>query len=194
MRIALAQIAPVLLDRDKTVARAVAAVREAAANGARLVTCGESFVPAYPLWLCRQDAARFNEPEVKEVHAAYLDQAVRLEDGHLDPIRDAAKASGVHVVLGIAERPRDRGGNTIYCSAVVVNDTGEVAGVHRKLMPSRTRLMLAPNCSQSIAISLMKLILVARKLLLAYLTISAEGMSMGSAEWFSDMSFIDTAE
>lgn len=136
MRIAIAQIAPVLLDRDRTIALAVAAIREAAQNGASLIAFGESFIPAYPLWLCRQGAARFNEPAVKETHAAYLDQAVRIEDGHLDPILDAAKSSGVHVVLGIAERPRERGGNTIYCSAVVVDDNGAIAGVHRKLMPT----------------------------------------------------------
>lgn len=136
MRIAIAQIASVLLDRDRTIERAVAAIHEAANNGARLVAFGETFIPAYPLWLCRQDAARFNEPEVKEVHAAYLDQAVCIEDGHLDPIRDAAKAAGIHVVVGVAERPKNRGGNTIYCSAVVIDDQGEIAGVHRKLMPT----------------------------------------------------------
>lgn len=136
MRIAIAQIAPVLLDRDRTIERAVAAIHEAAKNGARLVAFGETFIPAYPLWLCRQNAARFNEPAVKEVHAAYLEQAVRIEDGHLGPIRDAARTAGVHAIVGVAERPRDRGGNTIYCSAVVIDDKGEIASVHRKLMPT----------------------------------------------------------
>ncbi len=136
MRIALAQIAPVLLDRERTIERAVTAVHEAAKNGAELVAFGEAFIPAYPLWLCRQDAARFNQPEVKAVHAAYLDQAVCIEAGHLDPIRDAARATRVHVVVGIAERPWDRGGHTIHCSAVVVDGGGTIAGVHRKLMPT----------------------------------------------------------
>ena len=136
MRIALAQIAPILLDRDSTIDKAVAAIEEAAGGGARLIAFGETFVPAYPLWLCRHDAARFDHADVKRVHAAYLDQAVCIEDGHLDRVCQAARDARACVVIGVAERPRARGGQTIYCSAVVIDEHGEIAGVHRKLVPT----------------------------------------------------------
>ena len=45
-------------------------------------------------------------------------------------------------------------------------------------MPSATTLTSAPVASQTLAISLMKLILVARKALEAYLIISAEATSV----------------
>ncbi len=136
MKIAIAQIAPVLLDRNATTERAVAAIGQAGHAGASLVAFGETFLPAYPLWLARQDASRFDASDVKDVHAAYLDQAVQIGTGHLRPIQEAAKRAGITVAIGIAERAEDRGGHTIYCSAVVVDDAGEIRSVHRKLVPT----------------------------------------------------------
>lgn len=48
MRIALAQIAPVWLQREPTLAKVEAAVAEAVAQGAQLVVFGEALVPGYP--------------------------------------------------------------------------------------------------------------------------------------------------
>jgi nitrilase len=72
----------------------------------------------------------------KSLHARYLEQAVDVEAGDLDVVRAAARGHGVHVVVGIAERPQDRGGKTIYCSVVVIAASGDVLSVHRKLMPT----------------------------------------------------------
>ncbi len=136
MKVAIAQIAPVLLDREATCERIVGAIHEASDGGAKLVCFGETLLPAYPVWLCRTDGARFDDADQKALHAIYLEQAVTIERGDLDPIRDALRERGMWGVLGVAERPLDRGGHTIYCSCVVIDDTGEVRSVHRKLMPT----------------------------------------------------------
>ncbi|TVQ32888.1 MAG: carbon-nitrogen hydrolase family protein [Phycisphaeraceae bacterium] len=136
MRIAIAQIAPVFLDRAATCEKAAQWIRDAAAENARLVCFGETLVPAYPLWLDRTDGARFESDLQKQFHARYLDQAVDLEAGDLATVQAAAKKHGVNVVIGVAERPRDRGGHTIFCSRVFINETGAIASVHRKLMPT----------------------------------------------------------
>ena len=136
MRVAIAQIAPVLLDRDATTQRAVEAIEEAGGSDCALVAFGETFLPAYPLWLARQDASRFDASDIKDVHAAYLDQAVQIGAGHLEPIQDAARRAGITVAIGIAERAEDRGGHTVYCSAVVIDDGGHIRSVHRKLVPT----------------------------------------------------------
>ena len=51
--IAVIQQAPVFLDRAGTLARAVAALQEAAQAGAQLVVFPEAFVPGYPAWVWR---------------------------------------------------------------------------------------------------------------------------------------------
>ncbi len=51
MRIALAQIAPKLLDRAATTTKIVQRISEAADCGCQLIAFGESLLPAYPVWL-----------------------------------------------------------------------------------------------------------------------------------------------
>ncbi len=136
MRVAIAQIAPVLLNRDATIARVVERIQEAGRAGARLIAFGESLVPAYPLWLCRVDGARFEADDLKQLHAAYLDQGVSIEAGHLEPVCVAAREADCVVVLGVAERAADRGGHTLYCSCVTIQRGGAIVSVHRKLMPT----------------------------------------------------------
>jgi len=136
LRIGLAQIAPVFLDREATLAKVLARIAEAKRRRCDLAAFGETIVPAYPVWLSRTDAARFNAPDQKSWHALYLQQAVCIEEGHLNGICEATKEAGLAVVLGIAERPADRGGHAIYCSRVFMDSKGAILSVHRKLMPT----------------------------------------------------------
>ncbi len=136
MRVAVAQIAPHFLDRIRTSEKVIASITQAAAAGARLVCFGEAILSAYPLWLSPAGGARFNDATNKDLHRRYLEAGVCIEDGDLEGICDAARSGRIWVVLGIAERPRDRGGHTIYCSAVVIDDAGTIRSVHRKLMPT----------------------------------------------------------
>lgn len=142
MRVAIAQISPVLLDRARTLAKVVDAVERAGRAGAALVAFGETLVPAYPLWLSRTDAARFDAEDQKRLHARYLDQGVRLDadGGDLRGVAAAAAKHGVAVVLGVAERAADRGGHSLFCSRVMIGgsgaDAGRILSVHRKLMPT----------------------------------------------------------
>ena len=50
LTVGLAQIAPVWLNREKTLAKVVGHVEQAAAQGCRLVAFGEVLVPGYPFW------------------------------------------------------------------------------------------------------------------------------------------------
>ena len=136
MRVALAQIAPVLLNREATLAKVCEQVEAAAAQGCRLVAFGEALVPGYPVWLARTGGARWDDPDQKAMHQLYLEQAVQPEAGHLDSVCQAARAGGIAVVLGIMERAVDRTGQTLYCSCVYIGPDGEIGSVHRKLVPT----------------------------------------------------------
>lgn len=146
LTIAAVQMAPVWLDRERTIAKLVDRLHEAARAGAQLVTFGEALVPGYPFWLERTDGARFESPVQKALHAHYLDQAVQVERGDLAPVTTAARALGVAVMLGCIERPADRGGHSVYASLVYIDATGTVRAVHRKLMPTyEERLAWSPG-------------------------------------------------
>ena len=90
LTVGLAQMAPVWLDRERTVAKAAGFMEQAAEAGCQLVVFGEALIPGYPFWIERTDGARFNSPVQKEMHALYMDQAVQIEAGHLQPLTDLA--------------------------------------------------------------------------------------------------------
>lgn len=136
MTVGLAQIAPVWLDREATLGKVLRRVEEAAGQGCQLVAFGEALVPGYPFWIERTDGARFNSPVQKEMHAYYMSQAVQIEQGHLDGLCALAGQHEMAVVLGCVERAADRGGHSLYCSLVYIDAQGQIANIHRKLMPT----------------------------------------------------------
>ena len=146
LTVALAQFFPVLLDRAATLAKVIEGMREAHERGAQLVCFSESFVPGYPSWLSVTGGASFDDDVQKDIHARYLREAVCIEEGHLDEVRAFAKTCRIAVYLGIIERPLDRGGHSLYCSLVYIDETGVIQSVHRKLQPTyEERLSWSPG-------------------------------------------------
>jgi nitrilase len=146
LTVGLAQIAPVWLERTATLTNVVDWCVKAAKRDCGFVVFGEALAPGYPFWIEHTDGARFESSLQKEIHAHYLDQAVQIEAGHLEPVTKVAKELGLAVMLGIIERPADRGGHSVYCSRVHIGTDGKIASVHRKLMPTyEERLSWAPG-------------------------------------------------
>ena len=146
LKVGVAQMAPVWLDRERTLDKVVAYVEQAAGEGCQLVAFGEALVPGYPFWIERTNGATFNSPVQKEIHAEYMKQAVQLEAGHLDRLCIAANQGGIAVVLGCIERAPDRGGHSLYASLVYIDGQGLVRSVHRKLVPTyEERLTWSPG-------------------------------------------------
>lgn len=146
LTVGLAQMAPVWLDRSGTLSKILDQVRAADKAECHLVVFGEGLLPGYPFWIERTNGATFNSPMQKEIHAHYLDQAVQIEAGHLDPLCKTAKELGIAVVLGCIERPADRGGHSLYASLVYIDSDGLIQSVHRKLMPTyEERLTWSPG-------------------------------------------------
>jgi nitrilase len=124
--VAAAQATPVMLDRAGSLRVVADQVARAAGEGARLVVFPESFVPGYPDWLWRR--APMSDGDWYE---RFVANSVDLGGSHLDPVREAARSSAVWVALGITERSPSA---TLYNSVVYVDDNGEIAGLHRKLV------------------------------------------------------------
>lgn len=133
--IGLAQIVPVWFDREKTLAKVCDRINEAAAAGCNLVAFGETLVPGYPFWLEYSQVTAFNSAFHKEFHAEYINQAVCIERGDLRSVCDLARDKKIAIYIGILERPKDRG-ESVYASLVYIDRDGNIASVHRKLMPT----------------------------------------------------------
>ncbi len=140
--VGLAQIAPIWLDRSATLDKIVSWVERAAADDCTLVVFGEALVPGYPFWVERTDGARFESELQKSMYAHYVSQAVSIEDGDLDNVCKAARDKNIAVYLGVVERAADRGGHSLYCSMIYVDQSGVIGSVHRKLMPTHEERMV----------------------------------------------------
>ncbi len=136
LKVALAQIAPIWLDKEKTLRKIEASLVEATKEKAELIVFGEALLPGYPFWLALTDGAAWDTQVNKELHAHYIRNSVEIEKGDLDSICQLAKASSMAVYLGLMERAQDRGGHSIYASLVYINPLGKIKSVHRKLQPT----------------------------------------------------------
>lgn len=136
LKVGIAQISPIWLDRQSTENKIVEWIAKASEERCDLVVFGETILPGYPFWVEKSDGARFNSDLQKEIYALYLDQAVDVRRGDLDSICRMAAQKEIAVYLGCAEKAADRGGHSVYCSLVYIDQKGEIGSVHRKLMPT----------------------------------------------------------
>ncbi|MCX2718157.1 carbon-nitrogen hydrolase family protein [Lentiprolixibacter aurantiacus] len=146
LKVGLAQIAPVWLDKAATTQKIMDCMEEGASNKAELLVFGEALLPGYPFWLAYTNGAGWDLKINKQLHAHYSCNAVTLEAGELGRVCDLAAKLHLAVYLGIIERPLDRGGHSLYCSLVYIDGTGKIRSVHRKLQPTYDeRLTWAPG-------------------------------------------------
>lgn len=146
LKVALAQISPVWLNKIKTLDKIKTFISEAGAKGCELVVFGEGLLPGYPFWLSLTNGAEFNSTVQKEIHAHYIRNSIQIEAGELDDVCLLAKEHKMAVYLGIIERGKNRGGHSLYCSLVYINEEGKIQSVHRKLQPTyEERLTWSPG-------------------------------------------------
>src|SRR5712692_3592627 len=140
-RVAIVQQAPVFLDRAATLAKAVAAIDEAAQAGARLIVFPEAFVPGYPAWIWRLRPG--GDMGLSErLHSLLRANAVNLAGDDLAPLREAARRREVSVVCGVHELDADFNRSTLYNTVIVIGPDGALLNRHRKVMPTSPERMV----------------------------------------------------
>lgn len=132
-RVAAVQAAPVILDREASVAKACRLIAEAGAGGAKLAVFPETWLPGYPCWLDVAPGAAFWDHEpAKEVFARLVANSVDVPGPATDALGQAAREAGCAVAMGINERD----GRTLYNTIVYIDADGRLLGKHRKLIPT----------------------------------------------------------
>ena len=130
VRVACAQVEPVLFDRAATIDRISGVAAEAAAGGAQLVLFPEAFVPAYPSNRWARFLAAGNG--ANHVYARLARESVAVPSEESDRIGAIAKEHGLWLAVGANELSR----GTIYNALLVYGPGGTLALHHRKLIPT----------------------------------------------------------
>jgi nitrilase len=130
IKVAAVQASYHLMDRDRTIARVDELCSDAVGRGAELVVFPEAFVPGNPLWI---DAYPIWDDD-DAWFALLAANTVEIPGPHSHQLGEIAKRHGIWLVVGVHER--ERHGGTIYNTVVTYAPDGELANLHRKLVPT----------------------------------------------------------
>src|SRR5438132_9631710 len=114
LRASVIQAAPVVFDVCRTLEKLRSLTADAARQGAQLVLFPEAFVSAYPKGLGFGARMGMRSPEGREEFRRYYESAINVPSSDTEAIGAAARASGVHLVVGVIERH----GGTLYCTVL----------------------------------------------------------------------------
>ncbi len=127
LRVAVVQAAPVFLSLDGTVDKTIALMKEAAAQGARLIAFPEAWIPGYPWWIWLNSPAagmRFVQ--------RYYDNSLVAGSGEFLRLAQAARELGIWLAVGFSERA----GGSLYLAQALFDDQGRLVKTRRKLKPT----------------------------------------------------------
>jgi len=127
VRVAAVQAAPVWMDREKSIEKAIALIDQAGAAGAQMVAFGEAWLPGFPFWIWLGTPAWGSDFFV-ELHQ----NSIEVNGPHAKALAQAARRNKVELVMGCTERD----GGSLYCTLLFFGANGELRGRHRKLKPT----------------------------------------------------------
>ena len=127
VKVAAAQIRPVLFSLDGSLQKVLDAMADAAAEGVELIVFPETFLPYYPYFSFVEPPVRMGRP-----HLALYEEAVVVPGPVTDAVAAAARQHGMQVLLGVNERD----GGTLYNTQLLFNSCGEIVLKRRKITPT----------------------------------------------------------
>lgn len=136
VKVALAQAAPVFMDKENTIDKVCRLIKEAGRNGAQLAVFPETFIPTYPAWYT---GGWNNSPrEWSPYMIALQDNAVVVGSQDTEALGQACREVGLYAAIGCNELDDRPGSRTVYNTLLFFGRDGRVLGRHRKLMPTFT--------------------------------------------------------
>jgi nitrilase len=144
VRVAAVQAAPVYLDLERSVEKALALISEAASTGARVVAFPETWLPGYPAWLdCCRDYAVWDHPPTKKIYARLMENSVVVPGPITEVLGASAHDHDVVLNIGVHERVREGAGRgTLHNTMLTFDADGSLLNRHRKLMPTYTERLI----------------------------------------------------
>jgi aliphatic nitrilase len=133
IRVAAAQIAPVLDRPSGTLDKVLQAIAEAAGRGVEFLVFPETFIPYYPYF-------SFVEPPIAQgaAHLKLYEEAVRIPGPVTEALATAARRAAMVLVVGVNERD----GGSLYNTQLVFDADGRLALKRRKITPTYHERMI----------------------------------------------------
>ncbi len=133
-RIAAVQASSILLDLEASLDKACGLIREAAAEGARLVVFPEAFLPGYPVWVWFMPGGHTHP--LRELYTELHANSVSVPGPETEVLGAVAAECEVTVAIGVNERNSESSDSTLFNTLLYIGPDGAVLGRHRKLVPT----------------------------------------------------------
>lgn len=141
MKIAVVQQPPIYMNKEESLARAVALIADGAAQGCGLIVFPETWLPGYPTFVWRlKPGAEMTKTDA--LFALTQANSIDLSKDDLAPVKEAAKEHSVVVVMGHQEVDGTLSGSTLFNSVAIIDADGKLLNNHRKLMPTNPERMV----------------------------------------------------
>jgi nitrilase len=137
-KVAVVQASPVVFDRERTLEKVDRLAGEAAGRGAQLVLFPEAFVSAYPRGLDFGAVIGSRTEAGRDDFRRYWESSVDVPGPAVNALSETARAHSIYLVIGVVER----GGGTLYCTALFFAPDGSYLGKHRKIMPTASERLV----------------------------------------------------
>jgi nitrilase len=126
-RAAAVQAAPVFLDLDAGIDKAIGLIKEAAQGGAKLIAFPETWLPGYP-WFIWLDSPAWGMQFIQRYH----DHSLVYGSPQAERLVKAAKDNAIMVVMGLSEKS----GGSLYMGQWIIDADGHTVAMRRKLKPT----------------------------------------------------------
>lgn len=126
-RAAAVQAAPVFLDLDASIDKAVGLIAEASRNGAKLIAFPETWLPGYP-WFIWLDSPAWGMQFIQRYH----DHSLVYGSPEAERLVQAAREHRIMVVMGHSEKH----GGSLYMGQWIIDAEGRTVARRRKLKPT----------------------------------------------------------
>jgi nitrilase len=128
VKVAAVQAASVFLDREGSTQKACRLIREAGANGARVIGFPEGFIPAHPVWYHHHSATGALS---NRLATELFKNSVEIPGPETAALCAAARDAHAYVVVGVCEKTPNTTG-TMFNTQVYIGPEGTLIGSTRR--------------------------------------------------------------
>ncbi|MEG3129177.1 carbon-nitrogen hydrolase family protein [Pantoea cypripedii] len=130
VKVAAVHAAPVYMNAQATLEKALAYIAEASRNGAELVVFPESFIPGFPVW-----AALWGPIHNHRWFEKMAENSLLIDGPEIKALCSAAARHDILICMGFSERSPVSVG-CLWNSSVLIDQSGQIINHHRKLVPT----------------------------------------------------------
>ncbi len=137
VKVCVIQESPVFFDKEKSLEKASALVREYSSKGCRLILFPESFIPGYPRGLSFGTVVGSRSNEGRDLFNIYHRESIDSSGPDIARLEALSRECGCYIIMGATEKTGESA--TLYCSMLYFSPTDGLMGIHRKIKAYRLR-------------------------------------------------------